>query len=172
MIIIIFQLIENRRAGHACETFLVSTNNCNSGNSLASHNASSGSSRHGLVGPHNRSLLSGAMKPQASIDLGMLQQVLWSQFLCLFHFIILKARNQLQPVWDVQESKTSSDCIQKYNQMSEDDSETVERYIAVPISATEQYLISSTGQTYLTEKLPSPIKDSTQISGMSIDRFL
>ena len=31
------------------------------------------------------------------------------------------------------------------------------RFIAVPISATEQYLISSTGQTYLTEKLPSPV---------------
>ena len=31
----------------------------------------------------------------------------------------------------------------------------VERYIAVPISSTEQYLISSSGQTYLTEKLPS-----------------
>lgn len=142
----VYQLIENRRAGHACETFLVSAN-CNSGNSLASHNASSGPSRHGLVGPHNRSLLSG-MKPQASIDLGMLQQ----------------ARNQLQPVWDVQESKTSSECVETYNQMSQDDSDVVERYIAVPISATEQYLISSTGQTYLTEKLPSPIKESTQIS--------
>lgn len=88
------------------------------------------------------------MKPQASIDLGMLQQ----------------ARNQLQPVWDVQESKTSSECVETYNQMSQDDSDVVERYIAVPISATEQYLISSTGQTYLTEKLPSPIKESTQIS--------
>ena len=31
------------------------------------------------------------------------------------------------------------------------------RFIAVPISATEQYLISSSGQTYLTEKLPSPV---------------
>ena len=52
--------------------------------------------------------------------------------------------------------------------MSQDDSDVVERYIAVPISATEQYLISSTGQTYLTEKLPSPIKESTQISGINI----
>ena len=34
---------------------------------------------------------------------------------------------------------------------------SVERFIAVPISATEQYLISSTGQTYITEKLSSPI---------------
>ena len=33
----------------------------------------------------------------------------------------------------------------------------VERFIAVPISATEQYLISSTGQTYITEKLSSPL---------------
>lgn len=31
---------------------------------------------------------------------------------------------------------------------------SVERYIAVPLSATEQYLISSSGQAYLTEQLP------------------
>ena len=41
----------------------------------------------------------------------------------------------------------------------------VERYIAVPISATEQYLISSTGQTYLTEKLASPVLSRRQEPG-------
>ena len=87
-----------------------------------------------------------------------------------FKTLFFKARNQLQPVWDVQESKTSSECVETYNQMSQDDSDVVERYIAVPISATEQYLISSTGQTYLTEKLPSPIKESTQISGININK--
>ena len=42
--------------------------------------------------------------------------------------------------------------------------EDVERFIAVPISATEQYLISSTGQTYLSEKLPSSMPIRHQMS--------
>ena len=47
------------------------------------------------------------------------------------------------------------DCEPAVVETSGDNS--VERFIAVPISATEQYLISSTGQTYITEKLSSPI---------------
>ena len=42
--------------------------------------------------------------------------------------------------------------------------EDVERFIAVPISATEQYLISSTGQRYLSEKLPSSMPIRHQMS--------
>ena len=69
-----------------------------------------------------------------------------------------QARSKLQPVWANQPQES----------LQEDQDQDVERcgvvmlpalltttcrFIAVPISATEQYLISSSGQTYLTEKL-------------------
>lgn len=41
---------------------------------------------------------------------------------------------------------------------------SVERYIAVPLSATEQYLISSSGQAYLTEQLPSLMAPPTTLT--------
>ena len=50
--------------------------------------------------------------------------------------------------------------------------EDVERFIAVPISATEQYLISSTGQTYLSEKLPSPLSSMPIRHQMSLGKKL
>ena len=128
-----FQLIENRRGNQTCETYLVSqqTESGLCGSSLLSHPqplASSGS----------RSLM--GMKTQASIDLGMLHQT----------------RSQLQPVWRPQERSSESNKEQLGEEELREE-EDVERFIAVPISATEQYLISSTGQTYLTEKLPSPL---------------
>ena len=69
----------------------------------------------------------GRINNQASIDLGMLHH----------------ARSELHQVAE--------------RERPVDFQESVERYIAVPISETEQYLISSTGQTYLTEKISSPV---------------
>merc|ERR1712018_425244 len=77
---------------------------------------------------------------QASIDLGMLQQV----------------RSELQCVGESEKPEDFPDCEPGVTESSNVDN-SVERFIAVPISATEQYLISSTGQTYITEKLSSPI---------------
>ena len=83
------------------------------------------------------------VRAQTSIDLGMLAQ----------------ARSQLQPVWRPQErsNEVVTRELDKEGEEGEDGDEDVERFIAVPISSTEQYLISSTGQTYLTEKLPSTL---------------
>ena len=130
-------MIENLRGDQTCETFLVSqpsTDLC--GPSLPP----------GMASSRSRSLMMGSqgaggrdmVRTQASIDLGMLSQ----------------ARSQLQPVWRPQERSTEED-IKETEEERED--EEVERFIAVPISATEQYLISSTGQTYLTEKLPTTL---------------
>ena len=93
---------------------------------------------HRKLQDHTRSL---RMNNQASIDLGMLHH----------------ARSELH---HLAEGERPEDCQPSH--------ESVERYIAVPISATEQYLISSTGQTYLTEKLPgvsSPVTSRTAEPG-------
>ena len=103
------------------------------------------------------------MRPQASIDLGMLHQVPPHCHSCkVLAGHCAQARSKLQPVWAQQPQES----------LQEDQDQEVERcgvvmlpalltttcrFIAVPISATEQYLISSSGQTYLTEKLPSPV---------------
>ena len=103
------------------------------------------------------------MRPQASIDLGMLHQVPPHCHSCkVLAGHCAQARSKLQPVWAQQPQES----------LQEDQDQDVERcgvvmlpalltttcrFIAVPISATEQYLISSSGQTYLTEKLPSPV---------------
>ena len=130
-----FQLIENRRGNQTCETYLVSqqTESGLCGSSLLSQ-----PQPRPLASSGSRSLM--GMKTQASIDLGMLHQ----------------ARSQLQPVWRPQERSSESNKEQLGEEELREE-EDVERFIAVPISATEQYLISSTGQTYLTEKLPSPL---------------
>ena len=79
----------------------------------------------------------------------------------------VQARSKLQPVWAQQPQESLQE-----EAATRDQDQDVERcgvvmlpallttccrFIAVPISATEQYLISSSGQTYLTEKLPSPV---------------
>lgn len=45
---------------------------------------------------------------------------------------------------------------------------SVERYIAVPLSATEQYLISSSGQAYLTEQLPPLMPPPTTPASVTV----
>ena len=116
---------------------------------------------------HQRPLL-GGMRPQASIDLGMLHQVLPHSVTQRFQAgHCVQARGKLQPVWAQQPQESLQE-----EAATRDQDQDVERcgvvmlpallttccrFIAVPISATEQYLISSTGQTYLTEKLPSPV---------------
>ena len=125
-------MIENLRGDQTCETFLVSqpsTDLC--GPTLPPV--------PGLASSRSRSQGARDMvRAQASIDLGMLSQ----------------ARSQLQPVWRPQERSTEERTKETEDEREDED---VERFIAVPISATEQYLISSTGQTYLTEKLRSPL---------------
>ena len=124
-------MIENLRGDQTYETFLVSqpsTDLC--GPTLPPV--------PGLASSRSRSLMGSQVRAQASIDLGMLSQ----------------ARSQLQPVWRPQERSTEEGTKETEEERGD---EGVERFIAVPISATEQYLISSTGQTYLTEKLPSPL---------------
>lgn len=100
------------------------------------------------------------VRAQTSIDLGMLAQ----------------ARSQLQPVWRPQERSTEEVTKELDNEEKEGEDEDVERFIAVPISSTEQYLISSTGQTYLTEKLPStlsslPIRHQMSLGSKVVDIF-
>ena len=125
------------------------------------------------------------MRPQASIDLGMLHQVPPHCHSCkVLSGHCAQARTKLQPVWAQQPQES----------LQEDQDQDVERcgvvmlpalltttcrFIAVPISATEQYLISSSGQTYLTEKLPSPVPGDdpcarvpTSASKSSIRRFV
>ena len=63
----------------------------------------------------------------------------------------MQARSELQCVGEKDKPEDFPDCEPAVAESG------VERFIAVPISATEQYLISSTGQTYITEKLSSPI---------------
>ena len=132
------QLIENRQAGKTCETLLVSQ-----------PARSSREREHRPVRQINN---------QASIDLGMLQQVRQGKGLmrpgeddddC-------QARSELQCVGETDRPGDFPDCQSAVVESSSVDN-SVERFIAVPISATEQYLISSTGQTYITEKLSSPI---------------
>ena len=79
----------------------------------------------------------------------------------------MKARSQLQPVWCNEESQASKEIVERQETQAEAD-EVVERYLAVAISDTEQYLISSTGQTFLTEKLPSPVNNKHLFSGTNI----
>ena len=97
---------------------------------------------------------------QASIDLGMLQQVKQPSLTGLVmtpgdDHHDCQARSELQCVGETDRPGDFPDCEPAVVDSNVDNS--VERFIAVPISATEQYLISSTGQTYITEKLSSPI---------------
>ena len=129
-------MIENLRGDQTCETFLVSqpsTDLC--GPPLPPVPGLASSRSRSLMGSQG---VRDMVRAQASIDLGMLSQ----------------ARSQLQPVWRPQERSTEEGTKETEEERGDED---VERFIAVPISATEQYLISSTGQTYLTEKLPSPL---------------
>jgi len=154
----VYQLIENKR-GKTCETFLLQQQPINS---------PSTTSRpfHGMP-----SLAS--MPGQASIDLGMLQQAksnLHSVFQSPAEGKQITSQNSCE--WPPPIPRDSRDRVANCRSDESDfhlDQElllpdpeyrtgpqtTVERYIAVPISSTEQYLISSSGQTYLTEKLPS-----------------
>ena len=157
-----FQLIENLRSDQTCETFLVSQHSGSDlcGGSLQPPPPPMVSSR-----PRGHMMGSGqgpGVRAQTSIDLGMLAQ----------------ARSQLQPVWRPQERSNEEVTkeIDKEGEEGEAGDEDVERFIAVPISSTEQYLISSTGQTYLTEKLPStlsslPIRHQMSLGLKVVDIF-
>lgn len=154
----VYQLIENKR-GKTCETFLLQQQPV--------HSPSTASRPfHGL--PSLQSL-----QGQTSIDLGMLQQAksnLHSVYQTPAEGKQIMSQNSCE--WPPSMPRDS--CDRTANCRTEDsdfhfDQElllpdpdyrsgpqtNVERYIAVPISSTEQYLISSSGQTYLTEKLPS-----------------
>ena len=151
-------MIENKR-GKTCETFLLQQKPVNSP-STASRPF------HGM--PALKSL-----QGQASIDLGMLQQAksnLHSVYQTSAEGKQIMSQNSSE--WPPSMPRDSYDRIANCRADESDfhfDQElllpdpdyrsgpqtNVERYIAVPISSTEQYLISSSGQTYLTEKLPS-----------------
>ena len=123
------------------------------------------------------------LQAQASIDLGMLQQArsnLHSVFQTPAESRQILSQNSCE--WPPTIPRDSRDhtvaCKPKDSDFKFDPEllvpdpdfqggpqTNVERYIAVPISSTEQYLISSSGQTYLTEKLPAASTPSSTEQG-------